>query len=196
MTTIAEHAERIYRAYPVHKSRIRALEAIKVKIRGGYDPAVILAGAEAVARAVANGKDLEFTLHCATWVRAGGWMDETDKVSKPVRTFQPNSPKTVTPPSEAEAQELWQVLADNGADPQARATFIGRIANSGGTLVMGSMRLTVPVLPQTMSVTWNWPKEIELVCHGTNAELEKKCNKELDAVRKRILAAKRERETT
>ena len=66
------------KSWAVYPRKVGKLDAEKAfnQMARRYNPEAILAGAEAYARQwAADGIELRFTPHPATWLRAGRWMD-------------------------------------------------------------------------------------------------------------------------
>lgn len=73
-----------YRVYPRKVGKLDAEKAFRQMTSRGYEPEAIINGAKKFAAIVAaEGKEMQFIPHPASWLRAGRWMDEEHETIKP-----------------------------------------------------------------------------------------------------------------
>jgi hypothetical protein len=76
MQLLESDFETFYAAYPKHKDRLKAEQAYhKAITKRKATPAQLLAGAQRYA-AERRGQDQQYTKYAASWLNAGGWMDD------------------------------------------------------------------------------------------------------------------------
>ena len=76
----AEFKEFYYRAYPRKMEPLKARRAFEKAVKNGADPSDIIEGARRFAFATAT-KGKTYIPYPASWLNAGGWMNETGDIA-------------------------------------------------------------------------------------------------------------------